>query len=101
MYQITIFSGWLPAQHITHTSQIYGPKENYIDRLPALEGYLHLNHALAALKEWDELEGVALVMTFFTRPNEKWGINQNKVNWSQFLILNQPIKINMQSGNIF
>ena len=54
-----------------------------------------------ALKWWDELEGAALMMAFFTRHDEKWGINQSKVNCRRLLILNQPIEINMKNVNIF
>ena len=56
---------------------------------------------IVALKQGDELKGVALVMAFFTRHDEKWGVNQSEVNWRRFLILNQPIEIDMKSGNIF
>ena len=55
---------------------------------------------IVALKR-NELKGVALVMTFFTRYDEKRGINESKVNWRHFLILNEPIKMDMQGGDIY
>ena len=60
-----------------------------------------LQHHCVALKQSDELKGVTLVMVFFTRHGEKWEINQSEVNWRWFLILNNPIEIDMQSGSIF
>ena len=81
-----------------------------IQKTIMLTDYLHwkitgtstmpLQHWGFETMKWTE-KGVALVMAFFTRHDEKQDINQSKVNWRWFLILNQPIEINMQSGNIF
>ena len=56
-------------------------KKNYVDRVAASEDYPHLNHALQCHCIFeDELKGVALVRAFFTRHDEKRGVNQSEVN---------------------
>ena len=73
-------------------------QKNYVDRWPALQP--RPCNIIVALKQ-DELKGVALMMAFFTRHGEKQRINQSKVNGRHYLILNEPIEIDLQSGNIF
>lgn len=107
----TTFSRWLSTWRITCTSQIYNRKKkimltDYPHQKITLTGRLstpqpHPCNVTEALKQWDELKGEALWTAFFTRHDEKQDTNQHKVNRRQFLIMNEPIKINKQSGNVF
>ena len=83
-------------------------QKNHVNRLPTPEDYSHLDHALgmslwfhkSSWKWWGEL-GVPLLIAFSIRHDEKQRINQSEVTWKWDLILNQWIKIDVPSGNIF